>query len=153
MTDPTHTPTDAVSRARSRRERLAAAADELEQAVTRAAADPAAWKAGVASALVGLGDALAEHVTEVEGPDGLYQEILERSPRLAHDIARLRADHDDLRRRIAEIEPMLPSPATLEQVGVIRDRVVDLLAEISRHRHRGADLIWESYEFDIGAGD
>lgn len=153
MTDPTDTPTDAVSRARSRRERLAVAADELEQAVTRATADPAGWKAGVASALVALSDALAEHVTEVEAPDGLYQEILERSPRLAHDIARLRDDHDDLRRRIAEIEPMLPSPAAPEQVGVIRDRVVDLLAEISRHRHRGADLIWQSYEFDIGAGD
>jgi len=153
MTDLSGTPTEAVSRARTHRERLAAAADELEAAVTRPAGDPAAWKRVVADALVGVSDALADHISEAERPDGLYQEILERSPRLAHDIARLRADHDDLRRRIAEIEPMLPSPAAPSQIESIRERVVELLAEISRHRHRGADLIWDSYQFDIGAGD
>jgi hypothetical protein len=38
-------------------------------------------------------------------------------------------------------------------VDAVREDVVDLLADISRHRHRGADLIWNSYDLDIGQGD
>ena len=41
-------------------------------------------------------------------------------------------------------------PAVVDDV---REQALALLAQISRHRHRGADLLWDSYDFDIGLGE
>ena len=35
-------------------------------------------------------------------------------------------------------------------VDAIRTAVLELLGEIARHRQRGADLIFEAYDVDIG---
>jgi len=34
-----------------------------------------------------------------------------------------------------------------------REGCLMLLIDISRHRHRGADLLWEFYDVDIGPSD
>lgn len=143
--------TDAVERVVPHRVALSEAADELERAVTSAAGDERAWRKDVAVAVVAVGDALAGHIDEVEADDGLYAEILGRTPRLSHSIDRLRRDHDDMRERLAELAPLVSAPIRgPEQVEAIREKCLDLLREISRHRHRGADLIYDSYDWDIG---
>lgn len=141
---------DALERARERRYALARAADTLEAALARPAGDADAWRAGVSAALDAVDAALDDHIAEVEGPDGLYAEILERTPRLAHQVEVLQREHVDLRQRVAAIRPQLADPVDERQVEHIREDSLELLKQISRHRHRGADLVFESYDADIG---
>jgi phage shock protein A len=141
---------EALERARQRRHALAQAADALEAALARPAGDAEAWRAQVGAALGAVDAALDDHVAEVEGPDGLYAEILERTPRLAHQIEVLRREHVDLRDRVAAIRPRLTASLDEREIERIREDSLELLKQISRHRHRGADLVFESYDSDIG---
>jgi hypothetical protein len=140
-----------LGRVRARRVRLEEAADDLERSVTGAVADEVAWRAQVAAALDDAQAALEDHITEVESPDGLYVDIMARTPRLAHAIERLRAEHVSMATAIGALRERVGGDAL--DVDAVREDVVDLLADISRHRHRGADLIWNSYDLDIGQGD
>ena len=38
----------------------------------------------------------------------------------------------------------------VEDVDEVRDAGLALLGRLSRHRQRGADLIWDAYQTDIG---
>jgi hypothetical protein len=141
-----------LGRVRVRRVRLEQAADDLELAITGAVADGAVWRAQVAAALEEVQVALDDHVTEVESPDGLYPDIMARTPRLAHAIDRLRAEHVSMGSATAALREQVGAEGDTD-VDAVREGVVDLLADISRHRHRGADLIWNSYDLDIGEGE
>ncbi len=140
-----------IERVKERRERLGEAADDLERAITRSAGDQEAWKDGVQSALEEVHAALDAHIEEVEAPEGLYTEIMTRSPRLSHAITKLREEHGTMRDEVTGFEDALDSRKTT--VDDLRSRGLELLMDISRHRHRGADLIWESYNYDIGSGE
>jgi uncharacterized protein YdcH (DUF465 family) len=149
MADPS--PEAPLERAKVHRERLAEAADALERAITGPAGNETVWRDATRDALDEVRSALGAHVEEVESPDGVFAEIMERSPRLAHAIERLRAEHTKLDQAVARVDASLGSEeATVEDV---RESTLVLLADITRHRHRGADLIWDSYDFDIGVGD
>lgn len=139
-----------VERVKERRERLGDAANELERSLTRAA-NREDWRKGVQEALAEVGAALEAHVVEVESPEGLYTDIMERSPRLAHDIARLQGEHETMGGEVGALEELLADPNSDPEA--VREQALRLLGDISRHRHRGADLIWSSYAFDIGEGD
>ena len=142
---------ETLERVKERRERLGSAADGLERAITRAAGDERTWRAGVRSALDEVRAALDAHVDEVEAPGGLYTDIITRSPRLTHGIERLRHDHLTMSGQIADLAAAVaPGGGSVETT---RESALVLIAEISRHRHRGADLLWDSYDLDIGAGD
>lgn len=144
-------PTTPLERVKVQRERLAEAADALERALTRPSGNEAAWRDATLVAADEVGASLAAHVDEVESADGLFAVIMSRSPRLAHEIERLRREHTNLGSEISELEVLTRSAdATVDD---IRESALVLLADISRHRHRGADLIWESFDFDIGEGD
>jgi DUF438 domain-containing protein len=139
-----------LSRAKLRREALAEAADALDDAVTRPAGDAVAWKQAVDSAVTAIDRALDAHIDEVEGPNGLYHEIIERSPRLVHHVEVLEREHVALRADVAKLAHLLEGPDGPNQIAQLREEAVRLLGDISRHRHRGADLIFDSYDFDIG---
>jgi len=136
-----------MHRLKVRRERLADAAAEVERAVTSAAGDSVAWHGEVRAAVGEIRGALAAHVDEVEAPGGLYVEVAGASPRLLPMVERLRRDHDDLAGRIGGLDQLLVDDGPVD---AIRDAALALLLEISRHRHRGADLLWEFYDVDIG---
>jgi hypothetical protein len=100
-------------------------------------------------ALERLQEVFAVHMEVTEGPGGLYQEILENTPRLANRVARFRREHaeitDGIRRGIADSA----TAADPEAVQALRDRTVRLFADLVRHRKRGLDLVYEAY-VDIG---
>lgn len=139
---------------RVRRRRLRDALVDVEDAVASAAATAPGWRKTVATALEDLRAALEDHVRRNEEAGGLFDEILTHAPRLRARVDRLRAEHVAL---IAETEALLErcGHADLEdgEIAVVRERVLDLLTQASRHRQRGADLIYEAYEVDIAAGD
>jgi hypothetical protein len=111
------------------------------------------WTAHVVKEVTAVRDAWDQHVEHTEKPGGLYEEIVGISPRLSGTIDRLRAEHPDITQAVGE---ML---ARLEQVEIgglpwplddARDDLQRFIGRVIRHRQKGADLVWEAYNVDIG---
>ena len=93
--------------------------------------------------------ALDAHVDVTEGPDGLFAGILRDAPRLGHGIDVLRREHEHLRSAVRSLAARLQEPV---EVAEAREEALALMAAIVRHRHRGADLVYEAYQTDLGGG-
>ena len=109
------------------------------------------WAERVVESLRRLRAAFAEHIMVTEGPDGLYQDILGSTPRLACAVGRLHGEHVEMS---AILDALVGEAATVdgspERVMGLRERAYRLLGQLVRHRQRGADLVFEAYETDIG---
>jgi hypothetical protein len=143
--------TTALEAAKGQRLSLRRAIDGLEDALARPATEGSgAWLDGVAAALDHLRDVWAVHIEVTEAPDGLYAEILENTPRLANRLGRLRREHVELGERIrAGLAAARGGDRGADLAG-LRDRMVRLFADLTRHRKRGLDLVYEAYHVDIG---
>ncbi|HVM20473.1 MAG TPA: hemerythrin domain-containing protein [Egibacteraceae bacterium] len=122
---------------------------DLETAISAAAAgreDP--WADQVRVALARLSDAFTEHVEQTEGPDGLFDQVRRRAPRLDAHCRRLTDEHRQIATRLAGAAAALD-----DDTASAREAVLKLLALMSRHRQRGADLVYEAYEVDLGGSD
>ncbi|MBK9179869.1 MAG: hypothetical protein IPM45_09945 [Acidimicrobiales bacterium] len=150
-------PTEAVVEARRTRDEVHEAMVGLEQAIAAPAAGRGGdWAADVDAQLVALRRELVDHVEVTEGPDGLFAEVIEHAPRLNHAVDRLRTDHGTLldvldgeRKRLAA----LGDDPSGDDLGAAREGLLGLLALLARHRQRGADLVYEAYEVDVGPAD
>jgi len=125
--------------------------------VERAISSPAAgrletWTGDVVKRLTILLDSIDEHIKVTERPEGLYDEILHRAPRLSAQVDGLRAEHPILHEGTAELVEKLHSTAIGEgwPLEKVRDDAQRLLGKIVKHRQQGADLVWEAYNLDIG---
>lgn len=140
---------DAVSLQVARRHRAALlrSIQLFEQALAAPGADPG-WRERVSSRLHSLRGAFAEHIVVTEGTDGLYRELLDHAPRLARRVHVLIREHTALAATLGALQHQAGLPeATAEE---LRGWASDLLRELSRHRQRGADLVYEAYHTDIG---
>jgi hypothetical protein len=134
-----------------RRAELRESMDALEQAL--AAPVPGrvgAWAERVHVALVELSADFRGHVDITEGPDGLYRGVLSIAPRLANAVTGLTAEHAAIAGLIQDMLIAVSEPAINEGVDDVRDLGTMLLGRLIRHRQRGADLIYEAYEVDVG---
>jgi hypothetical protein len=127
-------------------------------ALERALAAPDAgrsvvWGELVHEALVDLADDFVEHIDVTEGPDGLHQAILTGAVRLANAVNALAAEHATITAEITDLLNQTEPPVTPTDVEPTRERATSLLGRLVRHRQRGADLIYEAYDTDIGGGD
>ncbi|MBD3924420.1 hypothetical protein IEZ26_07310 [Nocardioides cavernae] len=129
------------------RESMSALEDAL---ASPAVSDLSRWTQRVEAALAEVSGDFRAHVDLTEGPKGLYLELLQTSPRLAGAVDGLTRDHllvggqlDDLLTRVA-------GPDVVADVDGVRSSATALLGRLVRHRQRGADLVFEAYEFDIG---
>jgi len=135
------------------RRRRAELSDSMS-AVARALADPAHvrgmdWSARVRFALVRLSGDFREHIAITEGPEGLYRELEQIAPRLISAIDRLTREHAEIGRRIEELLAGVEADA-ITPAERVRRSGTDLLAALMRHRQRGADLVFEAYQIDVG---
>jgi hypothetical protein len=142
-----------LSRAQLRRHDLAEAMTALEKAIA-GPASVAGWLDRVEASLGNLRGALDAHIKEVEGPQGLLEEIVAVDPRLAPYVEDLRKDHIDL------LGAWVRAEATVRAVrggfalpSKIRRRVTTLLGRLTLHRQAGADLVYEAHSVDIAAAD
>ncbi|HEX6247534.1 MAG TPA: hypothetical protein VFZ64_06650 [Nocardioidaceae bacterium] len=136
---------------RRRRGELRGSIDALELALSAPAAmDRQRWQERVHAALVELSSDLRLHVEITEGPQGLHQELLEAAPRLSEAVRRLAVEHVQIAEQTEKLLHLAANAENLEDVTVLRDLGTDLLGTLIRHRQRGADLVYEAYEFDIG---
>lgn len=139
---------------RVRRAELREAIDALERALAAPAAGRAVvWGEAVHASAVGIADDFGAHVEVTEGPGGLYDAILAGDLRLANAVAALTGEHAEIAGEVAALVVDSAAPVTATDVDGLRDRGTKLIGHLIRHRQRGADLIYEAYETDIGGGD
>jgi hypothetical protein len=139
---------------RIRRVELREAMNALEAALAAPAANRAViWGERVHAAMIALATDFREHITVTEGPGGLHQSILAGDLRLANAVSALAADHSAITLEITALVADTEAPVVATDVAEIRERATHLLGHAVRHRQRGADLIYEAYETDIGGGD
>lgn len=138
-----------VEKARQRRHDLRSALTDLEHTLSGPSGAPG-FLGRVEEGLVELRKALEEHIEVTEGPTGLLHEIGEVAPRLSNEIALIGAEHVKLEEALAQAEAASARP---DHPRSVRLRVMDLLTQLSLHRQRGADLVYEAYNVDIAAGD
>ncbi len=142
-----------TDRARERHDALSTAIERLERALAAPAAlRAAAWSERASSGLDDVRQAIAAHVDQVEAPEGLLDEIRAATPRLAARVDALHGEHTRLLERAAALAGRLPGGDDLDFPALRRD-AAGLLAELRAHRATEADLIYESFWTDLGAGD
>ena len=109
-----------------------------------------AWTERVAAALGELSADISTHIAVTEGPDGVHRELLDTAPRLSNAVDHLVAEHAVVAALIEDLLTRASNPAPDEDVDAVRELATGLLGRLARHRQRGADLIYEAYETDIG---
>jgi hypothetical protein len=148
-----HSESDALEAARARRGDLHRALLDLERALAGAARGRAqAWADSVRATVVRVRETFTAHIEATEGADGLYQEVLAQAPRLSGAVNRLQLEHADIASALAEVDNRLDDPMSDADAWVesIRDAAITLMGLLVRHRQRGADLVYEAYDVEIG---
>ena len=115
------------------------------------------WLRDTTTSLAALNREVERHIEFHEGVDSFHQEILRQQPHLEPRINRLQREHLRARQLMAEIMAALetaeqgvvltPDAAEVRMLGA------ELLLLLVHHRQRGADLVWDSVNLDLGLGD
>ncbi len=111
------------------------------------------WAHRVTDHVEQLRAAFKNHVAITENAGGLFDDIMDQAPRLAHAIAELRLDHKSLRSLLDDAEPSIQDVHDDTGVEKTRASVLDLIRDLLEHRHRGSELVYDAYNVDLGAGD
>lgn len=146
---------DDLGEIQQRRDAVLGAAAALEAALAAPAGD-LRWTEGLGNALERLRATLDEHVTATEAPGGMIDQLRTRAPRLSTRIDRLVDQHSTITADVEHLLELLehaPPERTVDDTAAIRKETLELLGEIARHRHLGADLLYEAYDVDIGGPD
>ncbi len=118
-----------------------------------AAAAPAAkesWMIDLQHSLRQLEIAFNNHIVEVQSPLGLLDRIVDQAPRLQRAVERTRDEHDTIAESITAALATMEGENATDRRDEIRDTVMGVLLALARHRQKGADLIYEAYDVDIG---
>ena len=111
------------------------------------------WARGAADRVEQLRAAFKKHVAITEDGGGLFDDVMDQAPRLAHAIAELRRDHELLRSLLDDAGRSTQDVHDVDGVERTRTRLLDLILKLLEHRHRGSELVYDAYDVDLGAGD
>lgn len=103
------------------------------------------WTRSVVAHLATLREEMRAHVRDTEGPAGAYAKVLRDAPRLAPGVQALVDDH----RAILAALDSAPASALVD-VDRLRAWAEDIVDDVSSHRQRGANLLYEAYLTDLG---
>ena len=142
---------DLLEELRRHRAELRESLGALEDALAApAVSDRQRWAQRVHVAAVELSGDFREHVDLTEGPDGLSRDVLTTSPRLSGAVDTLTREHGLIHGQVDSLLARVAESDVVVDVDRVRDLGTALLGRLVRHRQRGADLVFEAYEFDIG---
>lgn len=139
-----------MDRVRAHRAQLRESAAAVDEALAHPIAREADWRERVKAALAELDHDFSGHVELTEGPGGLYDRIIAAAPRLSTSVDRLREEHGRFNERIDAFIRSLEDGQGPTDVKALREDVTSLIGQLVRHRQKGADLIYEAYEVDLG---
>jgi hypothetical protein len=145
---------DAMQSVRMRRAGLKSAMSGLEIAIAAPAPGRVyEWARGVRDAVVVVHEVWTRHVVETEAPGAFLDELVEAAPRLSKPALRLREEHGEILSILLAVEDRLAvEMEDVEWAESLRSDLTALLVALARHRQRGADLVYEAYDVDIGGG-
>ena len=136
---------------RRRRAELRESMTALEQALAApVTGDLGRWAVRVHVALVELSADLRLHVDVTEGVGGLYTDLRDAAPRLSPAVNQLTEEHAELRQTLDDLMLLLDSPHPVTDAAAIRHGATTMLGMFARHRQKGADLVYEAFEVDVG---
>ncbi|MCP4307423.1 MAG: hypothetical protein GY788_21635 [bacterium] len=121
------------------------------QRVEEAAAAPAAresWAADLSEQLRKLETAFDQHIIEVQSPTGILNQVVDQAPRLQNAAEHLKREDDRIAKSIDDV--IAAATGSGDLVVDLRESVMEVLVDLSRHRQQGADLLYEAYAVDIG---
>ena len=115
---------------------------------------PLKWAAGVAPCITALRESWLDHVDVTEDEGGLFAQVRADQPRLSRRVQQLAAEHHELIDGLDEAGRALAAAGgDAEELTAVRESLTLLLGRLVRHRQRGADLIYEAYQVDIGSAE
>jgi seryl-tRNA synthetase len=140
---------------RSRREALYEAVVGLEDALATPVGDGPRWRLRVAMAIDHAALRIEDHARQTEAPDGFLDRLVREVPRVQRRVNQLKVDHERLEKEVEALRhtlSIIDDGDVPEHAVTIRNQAIELLGQLTRHRQRGADLIYEAYQVDIGEG-
>lgn len=135
---------------RAHRAELRESVAAVDEALAHPIARGADWSGRLCAALAELDHDFGAHVDLTEGPGGLYERIKNAAPRLSTTIDRLTEEHARLNQSIDGFIAALEDGSVPDDLAAFREDVTTLIGRLVRHRQKGADLIYEAYEVDLG---
>src|SRR5262245_41404491 len=102
------------------------------------------WTNSFTEQLATLREEMRAHIRDTEGPGGTYAKVLRDAPRLAPGVQALVDDHRAILRALDQ------PPVPLVDVELVRAWARTIVQEVSTHRQRGANLLYEAYLTDLG---
>lgn len=142
---------DALPGVAKRRSEMELAMQALERTAARPSGQ-AQWADDLAERIHRLQVALNNHIAEVEPANALLDQITAQAPRLQRRVVETKQHHIVLSDLIQRLLQSVAAAKTADRMPVdsLRDSVVEVLTEMTRHRQDGADLIYDAYAIDIG---
>jgi hypothetical protein len=122
---------------------------ELQKVVDEPVGDDAHWREVALAAAQDVRRNLDEHVLVTEADGGFYDSLRAEAARLAGPLRKLQAEHPELISLADELIAVLERPTAADRLSAPA-QVKELLRRLSHHRQRGADLVFEAYEVDVG---
>ncbi|MGD2042085.1 MAG: hypothetical protein PVJ28_00425 [Acidimicrobiia bacterium] len=141
---------DSHRRIATRRRDLYEAMQQLEASVARASGLED-WTEKVEKALANMEAALERHVEEIEAGDGLFAQVIDRAPHLSSSVDSLRQEHQSMLKQCREALDLASSGGPAPEM--LRRKVVEVIELIVIHRQTGAELLFDTYNVDVGSGD
>jgi hypothetical protein len=139
---------DHLGDVRHRRARLLAGIRALDQAVTEVGR--ADWRAATSACTAQLAELFTEHVQATEGPDGVYSEVLRTAAWLSPRVESLQREHTLIAAHLSRLSVEVANSSSVDDV---RRVAAELLARLRRHHQRGADLVYDAFDLDLGGED
>ena len=142
-----------LERVRAHRAELRDSVAAVDEALASPLARGEAWRERVWAALAELAHDFRDHIDLTERPGGLYSSVRRDSPRLAGRVQRLLREHERYREDIDAYLTVLEHAGTMADLPVFREEVTTLMGQLVRHRQKGADLVYEAYDVDLGGSE
>jgi iron-sulfur cluster repair protein YtfE (RIC family) len=107
----------------------------------------------VAESLVSLASQLETHFEEEEVA-GVFDDVVERAPRLSERVDQLKQQHNELRTALAAINQTAGSgDGTAQWWNDLSEAFHEFSTNLMHHEHSENELVQEAYTQDIGSKD
>lgn len=139
-----------LERVRAHRGELGEAMQALDAALELPTDEGSHWRRRVRAALTELAHDIRTHVELTEAEGGLYDDLRASAPRLTNGVDAQLDEHAHLLLEVDRLLDERDDGLAGQDVAGHRAAVRGLLARLVRHRERGAKLVHEAYEVDLG---
>jgi hypothetical protein len=142
-----------LKRVRAHRSELRDSGAAVDDALATPVARRDPWLERVHAALAELSHDFREHIALTEGEGGLYEDVGRTAPRLTGQVRRLTDEHGLYAAHLDSLLARLDGDGPVGDLPTFREEVTTLMGQLVRHRQRGADVVFEAYEVDIGGSE